>query len=113
VYADVRQFVQTAILTTLEIVLGTNPGGITGSVVNEKQEPGAAVFVTLIPDIPTVGIEVRKEGVNRPEFPDAALIHDLFSARPLRMHAIHKGFHDPEVAMTFRHLKELLRFSDG
>src|SRR5205085_12684456 len=35
---------------SLEIVLGTRPGTLTGTVMNEKQRPGANVTVVLVPD---------------------------------------------------------------
>jgi len=36
---------------TLEIVIGSNPGIITGRVVTEQNQPSPGVFVTLIPDV--------------------------------------------------------------
>jgi hypothetical protein len=38
---------------TLEIVLGTNAGSLTGRVEDDRKQPAASVFVTLIPDIGT------------------------------------------------------------
>jgi hypothetical protein len=34
----------------IEVVLGTNPGGVKGRVLNEQKEPAAAAFVALVPE---------------------------------------------------------------
>src|SRR5262245_39302546 len=71
----------------------------------------AAADLRFVADVVRVVVEVREERMDRPQCADPALSDNPLRASPLRVMAIHKGFHHLELRIFLRRVEQLSGFS--
>jgi len=81
-----------------------------GNRVTANIHQSAASDVALIADVARVVVEVGEERLDRAQVANCSFLYQFFRQLPLRMMAVHEGFHHLDFRMSSRAVEQLLAF---